>query len=89
MFEFVLQFAGPFLWEVAGKDMLKSSVASIRTYSFSIWLYENPQYPLISMISGFLDVSLLPKTNIIYLLRPRDTSNNPRNPKIMLRSYCF
>ena len=34
--------------------------------------------PLISMISGFLDVSPSPKTNICYLWRPQDTSNNPR-----------
>ena len=30
------------------------------------------------MISGLSDVSLSPKTNIIDLCRPQDTSNNPR-----------
>ena len=30
------------------------------------------------MISGFLDVSLSPKTNMIYLWRHQDTQNNPR-----------
>ena len=32
--------------------------------------------PLISMISGVWDVSLSPKTNMIYLWRPQDTFNN-------------
>ena len=34
--------------------------------------------PIISMISGFSDVSLSPKTNYFYLWRPQDTSKKPR-----------
>ena len=34
--------------------------------------------PLISMISGFSNVSMSPKTIYFYLRRPQDTSNNSR-----------
>ena len=34
--------------------------------------------PFSFMISAFLDMSLSPKTNIIYLWRPQDTLDNPR-----------
>ena len=47
--------------------------------------YGRNRTPLISMISGFLDVSFLPKTNYFYLWRPRDTSNNfKKNSQIIL-----
>ena len=32
------------------------------------------------MVSGFLNVSLSPKTNYFYLWRPQDASNNSRKP---------
>ena len=38
---------------------------------------------LMFMISGLLDVSLSPNTNIIYLWRPLGTSNNSRKPQIV------
>ena len=40
--------------------------------------YGKDRIPIMFMISGFLDVSLSPKTNIIYLLRPQGTSINSR-----------
>ena len=50
---------------------------SFWAYNFSICLWENPKL-LISMISGFGDVSLAPKTNCFYLSRPQDAWRNPR-----------
>ena len=44
--------------------------------------------PLISMISGFSDASPSPKTNLIYLGRPQDPSNNPRNVLTHVPKYC-
>ena len=42
------------------------------------------------MNSGFLDVSMAPKTNIIYLWRHQDTSNNSRiNPKAFFGKFEF
>ena len=43
--------------------------------------------PILSMISGLLDMSLSPKTKIIYLWRPHDTSTNPGKSKIILEKY--
>ena len=43
--------------------------------------------PLISMISGFPDVSLSPQTNIIQTRRPQDTLKNPINPQNNLKTY--
>ena len=58
------------------------------TYNSSICLWENLK-TLISMISGLLDVSLSPKTNIINLWRHHDTSNNPRKIPTHLKTYYF
>ena len=41
------------------------------------------------MISGFSDVSLRPQTNIIYLWRPQDTSNNQRKYQNIFEEYIF
>ena len=41
------------------------------------------------MILALLDVSLSPKTNMMYLLRHQDTSNNPRKHKIILENISF
>ena len=38
------------------------------------------------MISGLLDVSMTPKTNIAYLLRPQVTSNDQRKPTSCLEN---
>ena len=35
------------------------------------------------MISGFLDVPLSPKANLVYLWRPQDTLKNPRKIQII------
>ena len=40
---------------------------------------------LISMISGFWDVSLSPKTNMIHLWKHQDTLKSLRNPKAPLK----
>ena len=62
--------------------------APIWTYYFPICLWERPKL-LISMISGLWDGSLSPKTNIIYLWRPQDTSNNPRKSHPSFKSNLF
>ena len=54
--------------------------ASIWTYNFSIWHMETLN-PLISMISGFSEVSLCPKTNIIHLWRRQETSQSFRKKR--------
>ena len=41
------------------------------------------------MISGFSDVSMSPKTNMIYLWRPQDTSTIPRKIQIRFEVYYF
>ena len=41
---------------------------------------------IISLISGLSDVSLSPKTNIIYLWGPQDTFKTHENPKAFLKS---
>ena len=88
-------FARPFLGNCYGEFIelihLKAPgnySASIWTYNFLNCLWENPK-TLISMISGFSDVSLTPKTNYLYLLRHQDTSNNPRNPKSLLKIWFY
>ena len=43
----------------------------------------------IFMISGFMDVSPSPQTNIMYLWNPQDTSNNPRNPKSCSKKHLL
>ena len=45
------------------------------TCRFAYW---RDRKPLISMISGFFDVSMTPKTNDFYLWRHQDTLKNPR-----------
>ena len=45
------------------------------------------QNPFIFMISGFSDVSLSPKTNIIYCWRHQDTPNNRRKSEIILTVF--
>ena len=40
---------------------------------------KEPFNPLISLISGLLNVSLSPQTNYFYLGRPQNTSNNLNN----------
>ena len=45
------------------------------TFRFGYW---RDRKPIIFMISGFLDVSLSPKTNMIYRWGHQDTSINPR-----------
>ena len=54
-------------------------------YKFSICSWERAKL-LISMISGHLDMSPSPKTNIIYLWRPQDTFKNPRKSKFLWRT---
>ena len=53
----------------------------ILTSNFSISLWASPR-TLIFIISGFLDVSRTPKTNMIYRWRHQDTPKNPRKPRI-------
>ena len=62
--------------------------ASLWIRNFSIRLWEHPN-PLIFMISGFLDVTMTPKTNIIYLLRHQDSSNNQRTSPNHFHIYYF
>ena len=45
--------------------------------------------PIISMICGFLDVSLSPKTNMIYLWRHQDTLTNPRNSQNIQKTLMW
>ena len=68
-----------------GKDMVKSSMTysgPFWSYNVSICLWEKTKL-LISMIPGFLNVSLRPKTNIIYLWRPHDIFTNPRKSRFI------
>ena len=64
--------------EIIGLEGPGNDSASIWSYNFSICLQENLKL-IISMISGFLDVSLSPTTNYFYLLNPQRASNNSRN----------
>ena len=41
------------------------------------------------MIFGFSDVSMSPKTNIIYVWRHQDTTHNSRKNWIIFEKYCF
>ena len=41
------------------------------------------------MISGFLDVSLSPKTNYFYLWRPQDISKKPRKYQLIIENIIF
>ena len=41
------------------------------------------------MMLGFSDVSFLPKTNIIYLLRSQNPQNNPRKNKTLSGHIIF
>ena len=41
------------------------------------------------MMSGLSDVSPSPKTNIVYLLRPQDTSKISDNPTSFLENITF
>ena len=70
--------------EIIGLKAPGNYSGSFWSYNFSICLWESPK-TLISMISGLLDVSLSPNTNIIYLLRPRDTSRNLRKYQIIFK----
>ena len=45
--------------------------------------------PLISLISGLLNVSFLPKTIYCHVLRHQDTSNNPRNKTQLIFENIF
>ena len=45
--------------------------------------------PLIFMISGFLGVSMTPKTNYVHLWRHQDTLANPRKSKIIFENTIF
>ena len=56
------------------------------TSNFPISLLENPQTPH-SMISGFGDVSLSPDTNIIYFLRPNNTSNKSKKHPTLFQQF--
>ena len=78
-------FCGRFMQRICLKAPGNYS-GSIWSYKFSICLWENPNnfiYP----ISGFLDVSLKPKTNIFYLWRPQDTLNKSKKRIIFEASY--
>ena len=44
---------------------------------------------LISLISGFFDVSLSPETNIVHFLRHQNTSNNSRQFPTHSSEYIF
>ena len=54
--------------------------ASFWSYNFSLCSWERPKN-LISMIPGFVDASMSPKTNMIHRWRHQDTLNNPRKCK--------
>ena len=69
-------FSGKFM-EIISSKALGNYSASIRSYNFSNCLPENPK-TLISMISGFFDVSFLPQTNYVYLWRHQNPPNDSR-----------
>ena len=48
-----------------------------------------PLKNLISMISGFSDVSLSLKTIFLHLCRHQDTPNNPRQIPTLVQTYYF
>ena len=61
--------------------MAKNSVELSPLHSGQVtfrFQYGRDPKPLMFMISGFPDVSLSPKTNIIYFLRHQGTSNDSR-----------
>ena len=72
---YFLFFDGNFMERIGLKAPYNS--ASFWSYSSSICLWERPSL-LISMISGFLNVSLSPKAIHFYLWRPHDSSRNLR-----------
>ena len=83
-----------YLWVMFMANLLKRYGKKLRsiillhlgivTFRFA---YGKDRKPIISMISAFLDVSLSPKTNIVYLLRHQDTQKNPRKFKNMFGKY--
>ena len=51
--------------------------------------YGGDRKPLICMISGFLDASMTPKTNMIYLWRHLETSNISKKENVVGESYSW
>ena len=51
--------------------------------------YGKTRKPVMFMISGFLDVSMTPRTTQVHLWRHQDTSKKPRNPKSVLKNIIL
>ena len=79
---------GPFVWYIYGKDRLKSAGAPFGFNNLLICLWENPK-TLISMISGFLDLYLAPKTNFLSLETPVYLKQIKKNPGTLLKHIVF
>ena len=76
------------LWKRYGKKLRSNILLHFGLITFRFG-YGRDRQPIISVISGFSDVSLSPKTNIIYLWRHQDTSNNPRTIQIIFWNIMF
>ena len=70
------------LWKSYGQKLRGNIPVHFGLITFR-FAYGRTLKPLISMISGFSNVSLGPKTNIIYLLRDQDTLEKPRNLQVI------
>ena len=61
-----------FLWKRYVQKLRSITPVQFEPMTFR-FAYGRTLKPLTFMISGFLDVSMSPKTNMIYLWRPQDT----------------
>ena len=68
------------LWKGDGQNS-RRIILLLLGFVFFRFLCGKDRASIIPITSGFRDVSLSPKTNIIHLLRPQDTSTNPRKSR--------
>ena len=75
------------LWKRYGKKLWSIILLQFELITFR-FAYGRTLKPLIVMMLGFSDVSLSPQTNIIYLLRPQESSIDQEN-QIIFKIYIF
>ena len=76
------------LWNRYAKKLRNIILLRFELITFR-FAYTRTRKSLISMISGLSDVSVSPKTNIIYPWSPQDTQHNPRKIPNNLKIQLF
>ena len=76
------------LWKRYGQKLRRILLLHFGSVIFQCH-YGRDRKPFMFMISGFLDVSMSPKTNYVYLWRHQETSNNSRVPDTLFEKKKF